>query len=290
MDRLRGEGGPDAPCLYLPISIACKPLSIGHNNGPANYELTMIRAELLATDKQLKIAETSQLLSNRIFYANDVFVNLSFILNETVIQKIEKHRKGNLPVKLVIQLQAGMLETLGITKGEQVEEQHFVTRMETGYGDVSFIIEQSMWVNNILPQLGNDLYTLVEIPAVNQVIPVEYASSMAEFEQARKYFVNGDYDKTVAHCRAALDPFKRKPQMEALKNFITSKSEFDWANEVLEATDVWLDKVLKATFSFTSKAHHAPSVGHFGRRDAQVVLMITTGIIAYIGKIGFKPA
>lgn len=79
-----------------------------------------------------------------------------------------------------------------------------------------------------------------------------------------------------------------KFEFAKLKEFVKSKSEFDWANKVLEATEEWLDKIIKATSSFSSKTHHTPSVGHFSRTEAEIVLMITTGIIAYIGKIEYK--
>jgi hypothetical protein len=131
--------------------------------------------------------------------------------------------------------------------------------------------------------MGHDSFRLFELPKNSHIIPEEYSKSLNELEEAKRYFLNGDYDKTVGHCRSALDPFKAKK--DEIKTFIKSKSEFTWINDVLVATDEWLVKLVKSTSHFTSKAHHIPSVGHFGRPEAEIIMMITTALIAYIAKV-----
>jgi hypothetical protein len=54
---------------------------------------------------------------------------------------------------------------------------------------------------------------------------------------------------------------------------------------MLEFTDEWLVKVVRATVSYTSKAHHPPSMNNFGRGNAEIIMMITMAIIAYIGQL-----
>ena len=148
---------------------------------------------------------------------------------------------------------------------------------------VNFQIPQSYWINKVLPQIGHDSLRLIELPSLSRIIPEEYSRSVKELDEAKRYFLHGDYDKAVGHCRSALDPFKAK--RDEVKTFIKSKSELAWINEVLDATDEWLNKLIKSTSRLTSKSHHIPSTGHFDRSDAEIIMMITVALIAYIGKL-----
>lgn len=289
-DQISAQGGADAPVLCIPIKFDLSPIGRGYNNEETVFELLSVKVELQTTDKNFRCGETTQLYSYTISHKNSYTLNFPFQLNESAITRIEKYRKGNLPFTISLQIQVGLYGKVPyVTKTGGHEEKLFITSYDTVRGNASFDIEQSYWINKVLPQLGHNSYKLVELPLFNQIIPKEYAKSIVEFDAARKYFINGDYDKTVAHCRAAIDPFYlNKVEFTKLKEFVKSKSEFEWANKVLEATEEWLDKIIKATSSFSSKTHHAPSVGHFSRREAEIVLMITTGIIAYIGKIEYK--
>lgn len=69
--------------------------------------------------------------------------------------------------------------------------------------------------------------------------------------------------------------------------FIKSSSEFKFMSEIQKSTLQWLDSMFTESKNFTSKTHHSPSMGHFDRHDAETIFLITTGIVAYIGKIEF---
>lgn len=291
VDQVSGSGGADAPSLNIPVKIDFNAIQRGgFNDAKQAFEAISIKGELRATDKNFKISESVHLIHTKVNDKNSCYLTFQFPFSIENISRIEKNRKGTMPLNLNFIVQVATYENMTMTtaKGEKVDKP-FITGFETGQGNVQFAIEQSQWVNKVLGQMGHASYKLVELPTANAIIPEEYKISLGEFEEARKYFLNGDYDKTVAHCRAALDPFSGKANLPKLKEFVKSKSEFDWATSVLDATEVWLEKMIKATSSFTSKTHHAPSVGHFSRTEAEIVLMITTGIVAYIGKIEYKP-
>lgn len=291
VDQINGSGGADSPCLNIPVKIDFNAIQrVGFNDVKQAFDAISIKGLLLGTDKNFKISENVQLMHTRVTDKNSGYVQFQFPLSIESISRIEKSRKGGMPMNLQFTVQIATYEAITLTnaKGERYEKP-FVTGFETGQGNAQFIIEQSYWVNKVLGQIGHQTYKLIELPIANNVIPAEYKVSLGEFEEARKYFLNGDYDKTVAHCRAALDPFAGKTNLPKLKAFVKSKSEFEWATNVTEATEEWLDKIIRSTFYFTSKTHHAPSIGHFSRTEAEIVLMITTGIVAYIGKIEYKP-
>lgn len=289
VDQISANGGSDSPKILIPIKFDLHPIGRGYNNIIYPFELISVKGELNATEKNFKIAESIQLPAWKVTNASSYHVNFQFLINTEIVNKIEKYRKGNVQLNLSISLQVGIYEKIILLNQGENSERLFVSGFETGQGYTTFQIEQSHWVNKILPQLGHNSYKLIELPATNQIIPEDYKISLGEFDEARKYFLNGDYDKTVAHCRAALEPFSGKVNLQKLKEFVKSKSEFLWATTVMESTEEWLDKVIRATSAFTSKTHHAPSIGHFSRTEAEIVLMITTGIIAYIGKIEYKP-
>jgi hypothetical protein len=99
----------------------------------------------------------------------------------------QEHLKGDLSISPGLAIQA-------------VEyHENLVRGFNKGSGYVDFQIPQSYWVNNVFPGTGHKSFTLVELPAASQIIPAEYTRSLNELEEARKYFVIGDYDKTVAN-------------------------------------------------------------------------------------------
>lgn len=242
------------------------------HRGISKAEILLVKSELRTKDSSLKIGEGLSIVSYNLTSTQTTYNgDLQFTIAHDSIHKIEQHRKGDLPISLGLAIQAAKYY------GD------VVSGFDKGNGYVDFQIPQSYWVNNVLPGIGHKSFTLVELPTASQIIPAEYARSLNELEEARKYFIIGDYDKTVAHCRGAIDPFRA--QKDQIKKYSKTRSEFSWINEVLEATDEWLTRMIKATFSVASKSHHAPSMGHFDRRDAEIVVMMTTAIVAYIGKL-----
>lgn len=282
VEQINGNGGNDSPKIVVPIKINFNPG--GQTQGNESFDVLSIKGELSLAGGNFKLSEAMHLQAWTIRNANSYNVNFQFMITPEILSKLEKYRQGGIQFNLSVTMQIAIHERVKLIN--QNTERIFISGFDTSSGQCTFQVEQSFWVNNILPQLGHNSFKLVELPATNQLIPDEYKISINEFEEARKYFLNGDYDKTVSHCRVALEPFKKT--LPQLKEFVKSKSEFDWANTVMDATEVWLEKIIKATSNFTSKTHHAPSVGHFSRTEAEIVLMITTGIIAYIGKIEYK--
>lgn len=286
LDQINGTGGVEASILSIPIKVDFHPVTRGSIK---QFEMISVKAELRLSQNNLRISDVVQLASFKVLDKVSNVLVFQFPISREVLAKIERIRNQNLQISLSLQAQVAFFETLSLNLESRQVKRDFVTGFETSRCDIHFNIEQSLWVNKILPGLGYDLYKIIELPATNYIIPEEYKGSLKEFDEARKYFNNGDYDKAVGHCRAALEPFGSRQNLQKLKEFVKSKSEFEWATKVLDSTDEWLEKIIKATSAFTSKTHHYPSIGHFSRVDAEIVLMITTAIVAYIGKIEYKP-
>jgi len=283
-DQIKGGGGANGPSLTVPIKIELGQILKKAWKSISKIEVLSVKGELRCSPGEILCSESYKILSRNISEQSIYEEYLNFTFSNEVVNKIEKYRNGKVVFWLTVFIQMGHYEEISFNDGGS---KSFMTGTETSMGQLQFEIEQSRWINSILPQLGHHSYKLIELPLTSAVIPEDYNRSMAELEEARKYFINGDYDKAVSHCRSAIDPFKNIKAGE-LREFIESKSELDWVNKVIDATGDWLDTILKATSSLTSKTHHIPSVGHFGRTDAEILMMVTTAIVGYVGKIKGK--
>jgi hypothetical protein len=279
-DQIFGRNDFAGGTIMVPFKIEFSGSIMTGNRFLESAETLILKGEL-RTEKGLRVSENTILENYRISNNQKAFESqFQFSFSNDVIYKIESERKGDLMLSLSIVIEAVLYEGMTFSNSQQ---RNFISGINKGGGHVQFQIPQSVWINKILPQIGHDSFRLIEIPSMSHLIPGEYSLSICELEEAKKYFLLGEYDKTVAHCRSALDPFKA--QKDELRTFIKSKSEFSWVNEVLTATDEWLNKLVKSTSHFTSKAHHIPSTGHFGRSEAEIIMMVTVALIAYIGKL-----
>jgi hypothetical protein len=244
-------------------------------NKAHKIEIILMKAEL-RTEKGIRCSETT-ILGN--FYIVNTKLNFEsqfrFSFPYDTLNRIEKERVGDMKFNLAISAQAAIYEEIIFTNKQS---KIFVAEIDKGHGYVDFQIPQSMWVKSILSQTGHKSFRLVELPLRSSIIPEEYSTSLKELDEAERFFLIGEFDQAVAHCRSALDPFK--PKKEEIRKYVKSKHEFVWYNKMLEFSDEWLVKVVRATASFTSKPHHPPSMNNFGRGNAEIIMMITTSIIA----------
>jgi hypothetical protein len=279
MDQIIMQGTAYDNTLCIPINIDFVP--------EQKFEILSCTATLTATDKNIKVSEWTTLISTSINIATKFYFTFKFPISNTSLKLIEMHRMGNLPLNLYFSMQFGLKQVL--THQDHLgrtAQNGFITNTWVSQMHISVEIEQSYWIKKLLSNTKYQAFTLIELPSITDLVSSEYSQSLAELQEAQKYFLNIDYDKTVAHCRAAIEPLKKK--LPELKKYIQSKSEFDWISEVTNATGDWLEKMIKATSSITSKTHHVPSMGHFSKKKAEIIVMATTAIIAYIAQSEFK--
>jgi len=101
-------------------------------------------------------------------------------------------------------------------------------------------------------------------------VPDTFQNAQEELVQAQDYFMQGDYDKVVEHCRNALEPLKKL--LPEIKTLLTN-SKYEWITEVGKATYEWIDKIYKKTRDVSSIPHHPPSIGHFSRFEAHGIMI-----------------
>lgn len=278
---VRGNGGKESPILIVPIELSVAPLK--HNGYSQNFNLIGVDVNLRTRELNSIIAKASVTNFWKVRYENSYTYSIEFQLDSYRISKIEDRRVDDLILTLEVKLHVGYYSSIQLNKNDPQSTIEFITDFQSVQIQLLNVqIPQSHWVSKVLPALGYNAVQIIEIPITSQLIGETQKISLKELKLANDYFLRGDYDKSVSHCRTALEPLRKK--LLEVKDKIESKSEREWIVKITESTENWLETVIKNTYFFTSKTHHTPSVGHFSRHEAEVVFALTTSIISYAGK------
>ncbi|MCX6312084.1 MAG: hypothetical protein NT084_10675 [Bacteroidetes bacterium] len=282
-ENINAFGESASPFLLVPINLHLNPLR-SNNDKNVPFVVTHLEAYITFEGFKFKTAQTSKPLNVEVTKSHIWNGQLEFQLDENRVAVIEKHRNGDIKFSIWITVHYGVLSTVSVKNMLNMpEEIRYINERGDTHANASIIIQQSQWLKKILPGLGFQSFKLIEMPISSDLIPEEFAQSSKELEEAAKFFKLGDYDKTVAHCRSALDPLYRS--IEVLKPLLKGKSEKDWLDDVTLHSFKWFDTIVKQTWRLSSKSHHIPSMDHFDRHDAEIIYLISTALVAYFGKI-----
>lgn len=272
-------GGPENPKLQVWLNLEFNP---GEGKQYQPFILLSIDAKLRTFDSSFDIASGLSFQHSKITSKYSNRIMLEFVLSAYKILKIEEKRIDNFKATIDVNFRAINTESFTVPIGNSKRNITFMTDITQTSCNINFEIPQSLWITKLLPGLGWKPSRLIELPSANELIPEEYSQSLGELDKANEYYLKGDYDKVVAHCRSALDPIKLS--WKDLKPVFKSESENKWIDAINTGTSDWLDTMINTTYQLCSKTHHNRTIGHFDRHSSQVVLMITTAIIGYAGK------
>jgi hypothetical protein len=205
-------------------------------------------------------------------------VMLEFPLDLSRVAKLEQLRIDDAEFSLNIMFRYAILADVKIG----IMDKRIVSKFSWGNGDIQFTVSQSDWID-LLPGLGYKAFRLIEIPAANSIIGKEYAKSLAELDHASRYIVAGEFDKAVGHCRSALEPIRGL--FPGIAKHVKAGLPTEWTEVVNNATLEWLTTMFKFQADLTSKTHHAPSIGHFSKQEAEAIYMLTVATISIGGKM-----
>jgi hypothetical protein len=153
------------------------------------------------------------------------------------------------------------------------------------------VIPRSAWVQNVLPQTGYGKILIIELPAV----PIEKCAALKAacdaLLQAQELYKNGFYHDAVGKCRLALDPFfetveKIMPEGDKRRVPILKSS---WEDRLGKATYIWLNEAFLALKKPMNEVHHPSSSPQFDQLDAQMLLAVTTAVVAYAAQVEAEP-
>lgn len=280
--QITGQGGPESPQLFVPIVLTLTPRQQSNTHPYTQFDIIHIDAELFLTTRGIKTSWQSKLVHIPVWQPTQYPMTLFFPITRETIHYIQKYREADVPGSLRLTIQVAHYPDAPRPEPNKPQPPPAIRLIDTTAGHHDFTIEQSRWIKNVLPGLGYDTVTLIEIPHVSPVLPAEYANAVPELAHARQYFHTGDYHKTVIHCRIALDRIHNQFPHE--KDKLPKDGRFQWLQANLKANHAFAEAIVDANYSMANKAHHASGVT-FSRAEAETILLMSTAILAYIGNI-----
>lgn len=146
-------------------------------------------------------------------------------------------------------------------------------------------IPRSRWIEQVLAQTGFAKVHVLELPAIPFESCVGMKASFDALQHAYKLESQGFYGEAIAECRIALEPFfERVDKIDdkgEKKKVLVLKSS--WETRLGKTTYDWLNSALTAMRQATNEPHHLSS-SSFGQLEAQMILTVTTSLIAYAAK------
>jgi hypothetical protein len=295
--RLRAEGAPVYPQLIVPLRLAITTDAVAEGRGKLrlwSVSCSLFQNTNLLSDHQGDVLDLH-------CYANDSGqeIQLRFPLDLSRLEHIERLRMDDLPFAL-----RGKL-VLEVTRDqptvEQPRPQPSTSPVPSGLFAVSFqldfVVPRSQWTTALLPRLGWSAIRIVELPVPTTPAWKEtFSMALTELDEAQRLFKEGNFDQTVAHCRSAIEPFRKKAQdlKQTLKDARSSAEvaakEFGLLHAMASDTADWLTGQLERHHTLASVAHHVPAVGHFSRDQAHALLLHTTALVIYAGQALTSPA
>jgi hypothetical protein len=219
-------------------------------------------------------------------------IHVEVPLDRIRLATLERERKGgDLRLRLDFEL---LVDELAEVKKVQagfpsvvwgIKEHH---RLEA---KAHIVISRTAWLQNVLPQTGYGKILVIELPAV----PIEKCAGLKAvcdiLLHAQELYKQGFYHDAVGKCRLALEPFfetvqKEFPGVEKRGVPILKPS---WESRLGKATYTWLNEAFVALKKPTNEPHHLSNSPQFDQLDAQMLLAVTTAVVAYAVQIEAEP-
>lgn len=286
--EISGSGGVVAPVLSLPLRLSVSPATLASEEG---LEIVSMRGEFFTNTGLVHNSELAYIgfiIPKEYDGFKEQHHYLKFPLDSIRVAALEKTRAGgNLKFCLNVMLIVHKLRALNPRQPNQS-----LANVVWGYVQPSEIrlqveltIPRDVWISRVLNGVGYGQVHIVELPA----IPVaEYASlnhAWKALQQAQELNKIGLYDEAVGKCRVALDKFfehedKTDAGGKTRRVPVLTKS---WETKLGAATYEWLNKSLITVKGAANKSHHSPNA-HHDQFDSQMIIAITTTLVAYVAR------
>lgn len=279
---ISGGGTPYYPFFSIKLNVTLKPILPAEGN-PINFVLTQMGGYLsLQNNERIADFWTEPIFSETHDKERNFPQQLTIPLDCKRIERIEAVRSGG-----DIQLNLHFFGTVWI---KDDEEYRVPDKMVSSGNFLALKIPQSYWVGKVLPDLGYGKFKLIEVPIPEKIIADTLQKAIEELAQAQQYFVEGDYDKTVEHCRSAIEVIPNTISLSfkpGEKQSFSAKVDKFWEHFkgfLSNSKRDGVSKIMKALWNLGSIPHHLSPPGYFSRADAEAIMMITTAVVAYAGK------
>jgi hypothetical protein len=290
VERLCGSGGADYPHLVWQLQLALMP----QKTPQTDYAFRSVTAQLYFSTGH-KIADARPISLSRVVhghqaYLGSEYLNFEFSLDARRISAIERVRQGgSLQLRLDIQIH---VDEIGIIEPHVESKRPAIWGLRTAQVmtlQQGFQIPQTHWIERVLPAVGYGKVHILEFPATPLETCAALDHSFKALKQAEEKHRLGFYDDAAGKCRLAIEPFfDHEPvdptQPESRKKPVLKKS---WETKLGKATHDWLKATLGSIKDASNAPHHSPNE-HYSQLDSQMILAVTTAVVAYIAR-SIKP-
>lgn len=270
--------------IIVPLSIHFKKITDRHNH---NLELA---GRWLSVTGKIELALTGDVIfyfhkqvNREIFAGHAINTEIHFEFTQEKIDAIESIRTKDLELnfnasinlEIFNDINGIVVDALSDVEKGNLSNSRLISRFEDHVTELRLKIAKSHWVEDILSVIYKP-FRLVQVPSLKG----RYSKSiLSELRKAEDYYVSGDFDKTVSHCRSALEGIKKK--FPGLREKVRVHDMKEWRNDITGVTLKWLDDLLKVQSDITNQAHHADPISFdiFSRRDAESIYLVTVAVI-----------
>lgn len=280
---IQATGGATWPRLMLQVLLRISEQGDAYRKGRVQAtSFGMLTGELVIgaeTIAHMRPVAINRHRPGNLGYATDEHPLIEMELDARRIEWIEQQRAGkSFEAKLRISLQTHVFGDDPRSPGSPFG----LVDASAVSGDIPLTCPDAQWREKVLPGLGYGKVIAIELPAVGLESCKALEHSFLALEKAQKQFLLGHYDDAVGACRVALDPFFELVEKEGEPKRIP-KLKRSWEVSLGAATYQWLDSALGAVKTAANKPHHSPNC-HFDRLGAQMLITVTTNLVAYAAR------
>jgi hypothetical protein len=286
VSRLCGTGGAEYPHLAWQLQLALT----SRKALQTDYAFRSVTAQLYFSGGQ-KIADARPISLHRVIrghqaYWGDEYLNFEFPLDARRIEAIEHRRQGgSMKFRLDVQIH---VDEYGVIPAHVESKRPALWGLCAGQWlmlQEEIQIPQTDWVERVLPNIGYGKVHILEFPATSLDACAALDHSFKALKQAEEKHRLGFYDDAAGKCRLAIEPFfdydPVDPTHPDSRKIPVPKKH--WETKLGKTTYDWLKSTLGSIKDASNPPHHSPNE-HYSQLDSQMILAITTAVVAYIAR------
>lgn len=278
--RVLARGHKAFPYLLVPLAFQLRQL--GSRENPAPWRSIWLQCELLMENEVIAVA-VGQHAGLHVYESNHKQeIAVRFPMHTTQVATLAECRWSRNPLALQGEL------LVAEQSGEEPQRWASPIRsIDRASFQVPLNLNQSHWLEKILPGLGHDPRRLIELPVPAVPHAERWRMQTLALEQALQLFDRGDFDSAAARCRSILEALDK-----ALVPALTTQEPLDHQDQqerriaslarcLVQDTRTWMHRVVDRSKQIAHAPVHSPAMGHLDRDSAQALLLITTAALSF---------
>jgi hypothetical protein len=286
--QINGYGGASAPVLAMNLNLDVSHGALKSNEG---FEILSLEGKLLSNGVLLARSgplPVHYILQHKFNTLKGQSHYLEFPLDANRLASIESKRAGGeVKFRLDLVLRVTKLQALNERPADQPMAAIVWGFVQTTqlYLQADLVVPRDVWVSRVLPNTGYGITHILEFPAASIESCNAIDHSFKALKQAEEKHKLGFYDDAAGKCRMAIEPFfdyePVDPSHPESRKIPVLKKH--WETKLGQATYDWLKNTLGSIKDASNPPHHSPTA-HYSQFDSQMILAITTAVVAYIAR------